>query len=142
MPEVKRANGTLNEDRLRRNMLSSMPLCFDLFGFLRRYPHVAARVLGNAFHLPIAKILVIEVESKPCDALEDRTAFHACVRYRRPDGQEGFVGVETKYTEPFSQKEYCTEPYLRLSSNLTVFRAEAAVRLKSLQPISFGETRS
>ena len=31
-------NGTLHEYRLMHNMLSSMPMCFNLFGMVRRHP--------------------------------------------------------------------------------------------------------
>ena len=108
---VRRAAGTLDADRLRRNMLSSMPLCFNLFGFLRLHRDLAAQVLGQVLNLDIARlddgdgIAGIEVEWAPPRArhLGDRTAFDAVVAYRTGDGRRGFLGVETKYTEPFGR---------------------------------------
>ena len=41
----------------------------------------------------------------PSAFLNDRTAFDAIVFYQRADGP-AFCGIETKYTEPFSQKQY------------------------------------
>jgi hypothetical protein len=38
--------------------------------------------------------------------LDDRTAFDAFVEFDRVDGTRGFVGIETKLTEPFSRKTY------------------------------------
>jgi len=53
---VQRAGGTLDLDRLRRNLLSSMPLCFNLFGKFRVKRPAAARVLGAMLDLDIATI--------------------------------------------------------------------------------------
>lgn len=142
-PRVKRvlaAGGSIDEDRLRRNMLSSMPLCFNLFGELRASPEAAARVLAATFHLPIAKVEAIEVEwtpKTPIDPaapseehpLQDRTAFDAVVFYRDRQGRRGLVGVETKYTEPFSQKEYPVEDYEPFARASGQFRPDAATRL-------------
>lgn len=113
--EVRDAGGTLEEDRLRRNLLSSMPLAFNLFGYLRRLPDVAAAVFGKLLHLDIARIDRLEVEwaPPPADHLGDRTAFDAFVEYRLSDGSRAFLGVETKYTEPFSTTEYNDRPAYR-----------------------------
>jgi hypothetical protein len=54
--EVIRDGGTLDRDRLRRNLLSSMPLCFNLFGKLQAHRPAAARVLGTLLGLDIAAI--------------------------------------------------------------------------------------
>ena len=107
-PTVIRLDGTLDEDRLFRNLLSSMPMCFNLFGMFRAHPVSAARVLSMATGLDVAHIQEIEVEWIPEGAhlLGDRTAFDAWVRYTTSTGRRGFFGVETKYTEPFSQRVY------------------------------------
>ncbi len=102
-----------SDGRLQRNLLSSMPLCFNLFGALRRHPTAAARRLGSVLDLDIKGILEIEVEWAPDpDAhLGDLTAFDAFVRYRTGGGRRAFLGVETKYTEPFSPGRYTSERY-------------------------------
>ena len=112
-PRVIAEKGALDLDRLRRNMLSSMPLCFNLFGALRRYPTAAARGLGSVLDLNIEEILEIEVEwaPDPNAHLGDRTAFDAFVRYRTAGGRRAFLGVETKYSESFSPKRYARERY-------------------------------
>ena len=111
--QVKDEGGTLDRDRLMRNMLSSMPLCFNLFGYLRRHPIEAAQGLSAVLDLDIAEILdtVVEWAPDPDAHLGDRTAFDAFVRYRTSDGRQAFLGVETKYTEPFSPKPYDSERY-------------------------------
>lgn len=110
---VAAEDGTLDEDRLYRNMLSSMPMCFNIFGQFRIYPDSAARLLSDALDLDVAAITTIDVEWTPPGEhpLGDRTAFDAYVEYLTADEQRGFLGVETKYTEPFSQREYDTAAY-------------------------------
>jgi hypothetical protein len=107
--EVRKANGTLDEDRLRRNMLSSMPLCFNLFGAFRAKRPAAARVLSAVLRLDIDTIDQVMVEHAPPASkavLGDRTAFDAFLAYTTSTGSKGFLGVETKYTEPFSPKAH------------------------------------
>ena len=112
--EVIREGGTLDRDRLRRNLLSSMPLCFNLFGKLQAQRPAAARVLGTVLGLDIAAIDQILVEHAPPAAnavLGDRTAFDAFLAYTTSAGAKGFLGVETKYTEPFSPKAFHPDYY-------------------------------
>lgn len=131
--EVKAANGTIEEDRLRRNLLSSMPLCFNLFGYLRGHFTETALVLRDALALDIATVERIDVEEAPppADHLGDRTAFDAFVEYRTSKGQLAFLGIETKYTEPFSTTEYVASSYTKLTEDpQSGFRPWAAERLK------------
>lgn len=119
IPEVQAAAGTIEPDRLRRNMLSSMPLCFNLFGHLRTAPVAAAEALSSLLKLDIAQIERIEVEwaPPPAEHLGDRTAFDAYIEYRTQDGSRGFLGIETKYTEPFSQTSYESKQYRTLTED-------------------------
>jgi hypothetical protein len=116
-PTVIRLDGTLDEDRLYRNLLSSMPMCFNLFGMFRAHPGSAARVLSSATGLDVADIQEIEVEWIPdgVHPLGDRTAFDAWVHYTSSTGRHGFFGVETKYTEPFSQRVYLRDRYTEVT---------------------------
>jgi hypothetical protein len=105
--EVHDEHGTLDEHRLYHNMLSSMPLCFNLFVPLRNRPDVAAEVLRSAFGVEVDEVMLIECEWAPTPpvGLGDRTAFDAVIRYRHGD-QRHLLGIETKYTETFSPTEY------------------------------------
>ncbi|RVU44718.1 hypothetical protein EA187_09245 [Lujinxingia sediminis] len=120
--------GTLEEDRLYRNMLSSMPMCFNIFGYWRQYPISAAQLLGELLDLDIAAITAMEVEWIPRGAhpLGDKTAFDAYVEYLTHDNEVGFLGIETKYTEPFSAKEYDRENYRTLTTKAHGFVEGAA----------------
>ena len=132
--EVKAEGGSLDEDRLFRNMLSSMPLCFNLFGALREYPDAAAEALSKTLDLDIERVFNIVVEWSPDPKLHlhDRTAFDAIVRYVTKDGRPAFLGIETKYTEPFSPKRYCSERYVELTEDPKAgFRKDAWRRLQA-----------
>lgn len=130
VPGVLNSGGTLEVDRLRRNMLSSMPLCFNLFGAIRSSPEAPA-FLSEAFATDIARIDVIECEWAPNpDAhLRDRTAFDAYIAYRDSQDRKAFIGVETKYTEPFSRVPYASPVYSELTTKSGWFKPGAADRL-------------
>jgi hypothetical protein len=105
--EVQEEGGSLEAKRLFHNMLSSMPMCFNLFGAMRKEPSFL-RVFQRLFDPRATAITDIVCEWAPPDPgarLGDRTAFDAVVLYETAD-EAAFCGVETKYTEPFSQKVY------------------------------------
>jgi hypothetical protein len=131
VPEVHRAGGSLEEHRLEHNMLSSMPLCFNLFGHLRAHLTEAAAVLPAVLRVPMARVEDIQVEwaPPPEEHLGDRTAFDAVVFYRTPRGGRGLVAIETKYTEQFSATEYDLPTYRALTV-APLFRDGAAAKLR------------
>ena len=106
------------DDRLWRNMLASTPLCFNLFGALRKYPTAAARGLTAALDLDINEILEMRVEWAPDPArhLCDKTSFDAFVRYRTSEGFLAFLGVETKYAETRKKERCCKKRYTDVTS--------------------------
>lgn len=83
-------------------MLSSMPLCFSLFGTLRSLPDRGLDLVRQLFDHEADEVLWTECEWKPeSNPLGDRTAFDAVLMVRRGQTRH-LIGVETKYTEPFS----------------------------------------
>lgn len=108
---------TLDEARLRTDLLSSMPMCFNLFGELHGDPARAAatlRVLAPGRHPSTAQV---RFEWSPARRdntyLGDRTAFDAAITFERADGSAGVVGIETKYHEHIL-KERPPNPKTRL----------------------------
>jgi hypothetical protein len=91
-----------------------MPLCFNLFAPLRQRPDEAADLLRRALGLDIAELVRLrDIEGIECEwapdkalTLGDRTAFDAAVAYRDSAGARCLLGIETKYTETFSRKQY------------------------------------
>ena len=130
VPQIQDEGGTVDVARLRGNLLSSQPLCFNIFGHLRAHRRAAAPVLSRVFDIAIDEIVVIDVEWAPPRAahLGDRTAFDALVVYRT-GGELRFLGIETKYTEPFSATPYDAPRYRSLTEHSGAFRPGAADRL-------------
>ena len=96
--------------RLFCNMLSSQPMCFNLFA-----PIAIDRQVGSALvnamlgGVAVSKIRRVVFEHSPTphnDYLGDSTAFDAFVEFELSDGALGFMGIETKLTEPFSRETY------------------------------------
>lgn len=110
--QVQDEGGSLEAKRLFHNMLSSMPMCFNLFGAMRG-EDAFLFVFQRLFDARATAVIDIVCEWTPPDRnarLGDRTAFDAVVLYETADGP-AFFGIETKYTEPFSQKVYEPSPY-------------------------------
>jgi hypothetical protein len=107
--------------RLLHNLLSSQPMCFNLFGPLARDPDLATR-LARATWPWIRRVRAVLLEHAPApapDYLGDGTSFDAFLDVEDADGARGFVGIETKLTEPFSPRRYDTPAYRRLSDDPT-----------------------
>jgi hypothetical protein len=106
--------------RCERNMLSSQPMCFNIFG-----PLVADRTLAQVLvqavvPSPVDKVRDVEIGHSPAARyLDDKTAFDAFISYERVDGGRGFVAIETKLTEPFSQKNPDAAAYVKSTSKFT-----------------------
>lgn len=107
----------LEAGRLRNNLLSSQPMCFNLFAPLAGDHALATRLMRALPGLPEdLEVTGIRFEYAPDKEshLKDNTAFDVWVEYVLPSGARGFVGIETKLTEPFSRARYeFSERYLR-----------------------------
>jgi hypothetical protein len=94
----------LDEDRLYCDLLSSMPMCFNLFGVLQAdsttadravhawWPEVPGRVTAVFFEWSPGRRL-------PGHYLENRSAFDVAFELELEGGKRGLLGVETKYHE-------------------------------------------
>jgi hypothetical protein len=126
---VQVEGGTLEADRLFHNLMSSMPMCFNIFGSLG--PVTAfAEVVRRLFDPDAAGVVEAVCEVRPSRRLGDRTAFDAIVRYETSTGERRFVGVETKYTEPFSATVYDTATYREVTESSGWFLPGAADTLR------------
>jgi hypothetical protein len=113
---VAQGGGTVESFRLFRNMLSSQPMCFNLFGLFINNRQLACRLLAPLVPEKMAEVTRVAIEwaPEPRNAyLDDRTAFDAFIEYRDVDRRLYALGIETKLSEPFSQKEYDGERYRR-----------------------------
>ena len=99
---------TIDEFRLFNNMLSSMPMCFNLFSDLRKLlrenPEEASRIARELLkEIPwIERLHEVDVEFIPTpikDYTNDKSAFDAMLIVEDKEGRKGLISIETKYTD-------------------------------------------
>lgn len=94
----------LNEDRLFCDLLSSMPMCFNLFAGLQADIGLANRALRQWWPDVPGRVSALMFEWSPgrrCkgEYLENRSAFDVAFMLDLGAGALGVLGVETKYHE-------------------------------------------
>ena len=101
---------TFDRQRLWSDLLSSMPMCFNLFGEAAADPErlqSAVAALWPALPGP-AVGLTFEWSPgrrRPREFLNNATAFDAAIHLDLGDGTEGVIGIETKYHEHIQAEE-------------------------------------
>jgi hypothetical protein len=100
---VKSRDKLYTQPRIFEDLLSSQPLCFNLFGPLQRDLDLASRVFGELLELADIRVSCIEFEHSPGRGdrrfTDDYSAFDVFVGYEIPAGHSGFVAIEVKYAE-------------------------------------------
>lgn len=128
--------GMVDPVRLRRNLLSSQPLCFNLFGFLSAEPDALVAVLRAVVGIEIIHIRDVRLEWAPqLPGRKSGSAFDCFIDYDGPHGRRGFVGVECKYSENLLAQKPTLNPEYRTETEAagSQFAAGAADKLnKSL----------
>ncbi|WP_053076749.1 hypothetical protein [Caenimonas sp. SL110] len=136
--ELKAAssNGKLyGTPRIYTNLLSSQPLCFNLFGELKRDLGLATSVISALRPGKIRRVSNIEFEHSPERSskrfTEDRSAFDVFVEYEAIDGGKGFLGIEVKYHEDLSDKVASHKPrYDEVAGLMECFRPSCFPQLR------------
>ena len=105
-PEPKQ---TLYEDRLFADLLSSMPMCFNLFGPINQNLELSNDAINYWWPDAPGKVSSIRFEWSPGRQipgkyLENRSAFDVAFIIDLDNGKKGLLGIETKYHE-YCQKE-------------------------------------
>ena len=101
----KRRDETIDTYRLFNNMLSSQPMCFNLFVPLRAAARrqFLSRIFQRSLpHLNIERVIKVRVEYVPVpieEYINDKSAFDAFVEFRANDGNNGCIAIETKYVD-------------------------------------------
>jgi hypothetical protein len=135
------SGGKLMEaDRLVANLLSSQPLCFNLFGDLQDDLALAGRVFRALFPERVAEITAVRFEHSPGQGDErytgDRSAFDVFVEHTTLAGGRGFIGIEVKYHEGLGDAPSSHKPrYDALADAMGCFAAahRDALQKKPLQ---------
>lgn len=127
----------IDEERLFCNLLSSMPLVFNLFGPLRLDLQLATAVVARIipdFDGTVTQVLFEHSPSRGDPAFtDDYTAFDVLIRYQTSRGQRGFVAFEVKYSE--SGREPIHPPkarYQLLSRDVDLFVDPNSDKLRTL----------
>ena len=135
---VYRERGALiDQRRLYGNLLSSMPLAFNVFAPLRLNPCLAAKVVR--FLIPdidLARVLDVSFEHSPgrnsAEFTDDQTAFDVAVRYQRSDGELGLLAIEMKFTETGSEGgEGLTHRYDELAAASELYKNPMSAVLRT-----------
>jgi hypothetical protein len=91
------------QPRIFNDLLSSQPLCFNLFGELQQDLSLASRALRRMTDGRIDSVTAISFEHSPgrgdAKYTGDRSAFDVFIEYRGSTGAAGFAGIEVKYHE-------------------------------------------
>lgn len=136
------AGKLIEEDRLFANLLSSQPLCFNLFGELHADLSLAGRVFRDLHPERVAEVTAVRFEHSPGRGDDrytgDRSAFDVFLEHTTPAGGRGFIGIEVKYHEGLGDAAAAHKPrYDALADAMGCFAAErrAALRDKPLQQL-------
>lgn len=105
--ENRKEYETIEEDRLFNNLLSSQPMAFNLFCPLRKMleesREIATKVIKAALpEYPIHEVTKVDLEFIPKNYKEltgDKSAMDAIIEFVDMDGCDGFIAIETKYSE-------------------------------------------
>jgi hypothetical protein len=99
-----KAPGIIQPDRLRRNLLSSQPLCFNIFGHLSDTPNALLPWVHTL--LPEAeRVSEIRLEWAPSTDALAGSAFDSFVEVELRGGKRGFLGIECKYAEKLTESQ-------------------------------------
>lgn len=109
---------TLNSDRLYCDLLSSMPMCFNLFGSLHRDLGLADRAVHRWWPGAPGRVCAVRFEWSPGrrlsgEYLENRSAFDVAFELTLVDGKRAVVGVECKYHEDCKSEQVPSNERLR-----------------------------
>ena len=117
------SKGLIDEDRLYNNLLSSQPLCFNFFGELMADKTFGLNILKSWWpELTELKSVLFEYAPKECYT-KDNSAFDIAFEVAIED-KIGLIGLECKYTDSFSTKEYDKPAYKTIFDLSSSFKGD------------------
>ena len=131
----------IQEDRLYRNMVSSHPATFNVFGPLKLDPKLASSVARRLCPDLVRKVTGVLFEHSPgrrdIRLTHDRTAFDVLIKAQTTAGH-GFCGIEVKLTESGREAPARLRPRydeLSAASGLFIDPDHAELRAAPLQQL-------
>lgn len=134
---MREEGAMIDEDRLFRNALSSMPLVFNLFGPMVIDPRLATTIFHALLPDFVNTVESIRFEHSPGRHedrfLSDGTAVDVAMSVITPDGEEATVFVEVKYSEDMTGPAARLRPrYDEASRQVRLFKDPDSQLLRSL----------
>lgn len=105
---LREEGAAIDEERLFGNSLSSMPMSYNLFAPMALSPDLATAVFKRLIPEFVHEVTEFKFEHSPSrdrrqgSWLEDGTAFDLAVKVVTPEGEDGTIFIETKYSEDLS----------------------------------------
>ena len=133
-------NGKLyGKPRIFNNLLSSQPLCFNLFAELQQDLGLATKVFRQLCPHRVNKVTRIEFEHSPgrgdMTYLGDRSAFDVYVEFFNNSNAKGFIGIEVKYHENLKNKPAeIKDRYFEVASAMGCFK-DKCLDILQLSPL-------
>lgn len=126
----------IDQERLWKNLLSSQPLCFNLFGGMKLDNDKANQFLRHLFPEYLESVQGIYFEHSPGRGnpafTGDDTAFDVFVVCKTVDGERGFIAIEVKYSETMAEPLAKLRPrYEELSKHIGIYNDPNSLALRS-----------
>jgi hypothetical protein len=99
IPEIRKNGGMIGEPRIWNNLLSSQPLCFNLFGELSLDLQLATKYFEKLFPIEVSVVTKIDFEYSSRRDNPDNSAFDVFVEYLNTSQNKCFIGIEVKFQE-------------------------------------------
>lgn len=137
--EIRNNGGLVNEPRIWNNLLSSQPLCFNLFGELHYDLNLASKYFNKLFPEQVLTVTNIDFEYSSKRSNPDESAFDVFVEYLNKDLKKCFIGIEVKYQENLREESPAKADqifkkhkadYLRLTNESKAFIPNAIEKLR------------
>jgi hypothetical protein len=134
MDPIKSKGKVYGKPRIFDNLLSSQPLCFNLFAELRYDLDLASKVVKELTGGCFLKVRSIEFEHSPgrenAKYLEDHTAFDVFLECETFKRRRGLIGIEVKYHENLKDSKRYYENHKKrydaVAAKMGCFLPEAA----------------
>jgi len=137
--KAKQNKALIGEPRIWYNLLSSQPLCFNLFGELHFNLDLASKLFSKLFPDRVESVTAIKFEFSPDrgnnEYTGDHSAFDVFYEYRKND-KKGFIGIEVKYAESLKEeskekaKKNFRQRYVELTEQSNKFKPDSLDLLK------------
>jgi hypothetical protein len=99
IPKIRNNGGLIGEPRIWNNLLSSQPLCFNLFGELSLDLPLATKYFKKLFPEEVFSVTKIDFEYSSKRDNPDNSAFDVFVEYLNTSLNKCFIGIEVKFQE-------------------------------------------